>query len=83
MPADLEGYAQEFAKSCLSNSLNLARLLASDIEAAFNNDPAAPRHEEILLAYPGIEAITVQRLAHRLYLLDVPFIPRMMTESRS
>ena len=58
----------------------LSALLASDIEAAFHNDPAAPSHEEILLSYPCIEAITVQRLAHRLYLLDVPFIPRMMTE---
>jgi len=58
----------------------LSVLLASDIEAAFQNDPAAPSHEEILLSYPCIEAITVQRLAHRLYLLDVPFIPRMMTE---
>jgi serine O-acetyltransferase len=59
---------------------NLARLLGSDIDAAYHNDPAASSVEEILLAYPYIEAITVQRLAHRLYLLEVPFIPRMMTE---
>jgi serine O-acetyltransferase len=58
----------------------LDRLLASDIDAAFQNDPAASSYEEILLSYPCVEAITVQRLAHRLYLVDVPFIPRMMTE---
>jgi serine O-acetyltransferase len=81
VPSDLEGYAQGVRQNLIEQFPDLARLLASDIEAAFSNDPAAPRYEEILLAYPGIEAITVQRLAHRLYLLDVPFIPRMMTEA--
>lgn len=59
----------------------VARLLASDVDAAFSNDPAAGGYEEVLLAYPAIEAITVQRLAHRLYLLNVPIIPRIMTET--
>jgi serine O-acetyltransferase len=59
----------------------VARLLASDVDAAFSNDPAAGGYEEVLLAYPCIEAITVQRLAHRLYRLQVPIIPRMMTET--
>ena len=58
----------------------LAQLLALDLQAAMTNDPAASGYEEILLSYPGIEAITVQRLAHELYLLKVPYLPRMMTE---
>ena len=58
----------------------LARLLASDIEAAYQNDPAASSREAILLSYPYVEAIATQRLSHQLYLLAVPFVPRMMTE---
>jgi len=79
-PADLEDCAGKYLEALFSQLPELSRLLASDIEAAFHNDPAAPSREEILLSYPCIEAISVQRLAHRLYLLDVPFIPRMMTE---
>jgi serine O-acetyltransferase len=78
--ADIEDRARELTESLFGQLPELARLLASDIEAAFRNDPAAPSHEEILLSYPCIEAITVQRLAHRLYLMGVPFLPRMMTE---
>ena len=79
-PADIEECAQELTERLFGQFPELARLLASDIEAAFRNDPAAARHEEILLSYPCMEAITVQRLAHRLYLMGVPFLPRMMTE---
>lgn len=52
----------------------------SDLLAAFDGDPAAGCYEEIILAYPGIMAGTVYRLAHELYLLRVPVIPRLMTE---
>ena len=58
----------------------LAQLLGLDLLAAMKNDPAASGYEEILLSYPGIQAITVQRLAHELYLMKVPYMPRMMTE---
>ncbi len=51
-----------------------------DVQAAFDGDPAARSTEEIILAYPGLEAIAIQRLAHILYLDHVPLIPRMMTE---
>ena len=54
--------------------------IATDVQAAFDNDPAAQSHLEIVAAYPGIEAIAVQRVAHALYKLHVPLIPRMMTE---
>ena len=79
-PRDLERYAKETHQKLLGQFAELAHLLATDIAAAYHNDPAASSVEEILLAYPFIEAVTVQRLAHRLYLLDVPFLPRMMTE---
>jgi len=77
---DIEDRAQELTEGIFEQFPQLANLLASDIDAAYRNDPAAARHEEILLSYPCVEAITVQRLAHRLYLMGVPFLPRMMTE---
>jgi serine O-acetyltransferase len=55
-------------------------LLATDVQAAFEGDPAARGYEEIILAYPGLEAIAIQRTAHVLYQENVPLIPRMMTE---
>ena len=55
-------------------------LLHTDIQTAYEGDPAAVSREEIILSYPCIEAISIQRLAHRLYLSEVPIIPRMMTE---
>ncbi len=80
VPAAIEKSAREHVDAVLEKLPGLARLLASDVDAAFGNDPAAAGLEEVLLSYPSIEAITVQRLAHSLYLLEVPFIPRMMTE---
>ena len=55
-------------------------LLQTDVEAAYEGDPAARCFEEIILAYPGLEAIAIQRTAHVLYKENVPVIPRMMTE---
>lgn len=55
-------------------------LLRTDVEAAYAGDPAAQSLEEIVLAYPGLEAIAIQRSAHLLYREGVPLIPRMMTE---
>ena len=55
-------------------------LLRTDVQAAYDGDPAARSFEEIILAYPGLEAIAIQRSAHVLYNLGVPLLPRMMTE---
>jgi serine O-acetyltransferase len=55
-------------------------LLKTDVEAAYAGDPAARSLEEIVLAYPGLEAVAIQRAAHLLYKEDVPLLPRMMTE---
>lgn len=54
--------------------------LQTDIEAAYNGDPAALSREEVIVAYPFVECISVQRMAHELYREDVPLIPRIMTE---
>jgi len=54
--------------------------LAEDVQAAFDGDPAAKGHEEIILAYPGLQAVFTYRIAHALHLLGVPLIPRIMTE---
>lgn len=58
----------------------IRELLRTDIEAAFEGDPAALSSEEIVLSYPGLEAVAIQRSAHRLYRAGVPLLPRMMTE---
>lgn len=58
----------------------IQRTLLTDIEALYNGDPAANSKEEIIFSYPGLFAIYVYRIAHELYLKNVPFIPRIMTE---
>jgi len=55
-------------------------MLAADVQAAYEGDPAATSPEEALFCYPGVLAVTSYRLAHELHRLGVPFIPRMMTE---
>ncbi len=54
--------------------------LATDVEAAFDGDPAAYSTDEIIYSYPGLYAITVYRIAHELFTMGIPLIPRMMTE---
>ena len=55
-------------------------MIQTDLEAAFNGDPAAFNKPEIIFSYPGLYAIMVNRIAHELYLMNVPLIPRIMTE---
>ncbi|HEX9046772.1 MAG TPA: serine O-acetyltransferase EpsC [Verrucomicrobiae bacterium] len=59
---------------------HIREILQTDIEAAFNGDPAAQSKDEIIVSYPFVEAISVQRLAHELYLKNIPLIPRIMSE---
>jgi serine O-acetyltransferase len=56
------------------------KLLATDVQAAFEGDPAAQSTDETIFCYPGLYAITVQRLAHEFWKLEVPLLPRIMTE---
>jgi serine O-acetyltransferase len=77
---DFEALGQAKAIGFLEAIPRIRELLSSDVQAAYDGDPAATSLDEIIFCYPGIEAITVQRLAHELYRLQVPVIPRMMTE---
>ncbi|MDR2608196.1 MAG: serine acetyltransferase, partial [Treponema sp.] len=74
------GKAEELSFAFLSRLPEVREYLASDVSAAFDGDPAAYSLDEIISSYPGIYAITVYRLAHVLYELRVPLIPRIMTE---
>ncbi len=56
------------------------RLVETDVDAAYEGDPAATSRMEVVMAYPGLYAVTVHRLAHVLYTLDVPILPRVMAE---
>jgi serine O-acetyltransferase len=77
---DLRAYSRARTVRLLSSLPRLRELLQTDTEAAFNGDPAALSKEEVIVAYPFVEAIAVQRLAHELYLESIPIIPRIMTE---
>ena len=72
--------ATKLAHDFLCGLVRVRELLKTDVEAAFQGDPAAGATDEVILSYPFIEAIAVQRSAHVLYALEVPIIPRMMTE---
>ncbi|MGC6441537.1 MAG: serine O-acetyltransferase EpsC [Rubripirellula sp.] len=77
---DFEAKGQAMAIELLKRIPKLRLILAKDVEAAYDGDPACRTTDEIVLCYPGVMAITVYRIAHELVQLDVPFLPRMMTE---
>lgn len=79
-PADVPAEAHRLACQFLCGIPAVRALLKTDVQAAFDGDPAAESYDEVILAYPGLEAISIQRLAHVLYAGGVPLIPRMMTE---
>ncbi|MDR0851049.1 MAG: serine acetyltransferase [Clostridiales Family XIII bacterium] len=78
--SDVAVKAAEITYAFLSRIPYLRSVLATDVEATYDGDPAAFSKDEVILSYPGLFAITVSRLAHELHLLGVPLIPRMMTE---
>lgn len=73
-------HAQEVGLAFLREIPRVRAMLQTDLQAAFDGDPAAGSMAEILFAYPGMFAVFVYRLAHVLYTLEVPMLPRMMTE---
>jgi len=75
---DEAGKAKAYA--FLETLPGLRAVLATDVQAAFLGDPAAGSFDEIIFSYPGIHAIMVYRVAHELYQLEVPILPRIMTE---
>ncbi len=82
MEGEMEVNREAHDRTCrvLAALPRVRKLLSTDVEAAYEGDPAARSFEEIILAYPSLEAVAIQRLAHELYLLEVPLVPRMMTE---
>jgi serine O-acetyltransferase len=75
-----ENLAATVALEFLRRLPKVRRLLAGDVQAAYDGDPAARSLDEVIFSYPGLEAITVYRLAHELWDLNVPLVPRIMTE---
>ena len=76
----LSEHAQHIAVAFMRTIPKVREYLDTDLQAAYDGDPAAKSKDEIIFSYPGIYAITIFRLAHELFLLGVPLIPRMMTE---
>lgn len=77
---DLRSVARQVTLDLLNDLPRLREVLRTDADAAYRGDPAALSQDEVLVAYPFMEAIAVQRLAHELYQKSVPLIPRIMTE---
>jgi serine O-acetyltransferase len=78
--ADFEALAQQRTVDLLRRLPDVRLLLDDDVQAAYEGDPAAKNYYEIIFCYPGLEAVSIYRIAHELLLLGVPLIPRMMTE---
>jgi serine O-acetyltransferase len=77
---DCVALANDAVVKLLNKLPEIRELLHSDVQAAFEGDPAARSNEEILLCYPSLEALSIYRIAHELYAAGVPLIPRVMTE---
>jgi serine O-acetyltransferase len=77
---DCRGEAEEIVRGLMERIPEIRRRVNLDVHAAFRGDPAARSHEEVILSYPGVEAILIHRIAHELWVRDVAMIPRMMSE---
>ena len=78
--ASVKSEAERILADFLGRLAPVREMLWSDLDAAYEGDPSATSFEEVILAYPSLEAIAIQRLAHILYHQKLPLIPRMMTE---
>jgi len=76
----IEAQSETFATDYISKLPIIRERLLTDLKAAYLGDPACKNYDEVLLCYPGLQAVTIYRLAHELHLLNVPFLPRMMSE---
>ena len=77
---ELKAEAEKITETFIGRLPSLRDVLATDIHAAYDGDPAAYNTDETIFSYPGVFAITVNRIAHELFVLGVPMIPRIMTE---
>ncbi len=78
--ADVDARVDEICLNFFQKLPEIQRILLTDVQAAFDGDPAAQSKEEIIFSYPGFFAVFVFRIAHELYVQGVPLIPRIMTE---
>jgi serine O-acetyltransferase len=78
--ADCDAKAGRIVSAFMAALPAVRSLLSLDVQAAFDGDPAAQHTDEIIFCYPGLRALSIHRLAHELYKLDVPLIPRIMSE---
>lgn len=77
---DIEAKASEISAAFMQTLPDIRRRMVLDIKAAYDGDPAAADYDQIIFSYPGVFAVMVYRIAHELTLLNVPLIPRVMTE---
>ncbi|MBC8379565.1 MAG: serine acetyltransferase [Planctomycetes bacterium] len=77
---DCANLSVQHASELLNRIPDIRHKLKEDVEAAFEGDPAAKSFEEIVISYPHVNVIAIHRVAHELYLMDVPLIPRIMAE---
>jgi len=82
LPVDLDVRAesQRIIEAFMGSFPRIRELVIDDIRASYDGDPAALTYAEVQLSYPGLLAVATHRLAHELYLLDVPVVPRVMSE---
>ena len=80
MVENLDEVSLQFAGNFLQKLPTIRESLLKDVRAAYDGDPACQNFDEVILCYPGLNAVTIHRMAHELYLLGVPFLPRMMAE---
>lgn len=78
--SEISAEAERLALKFLGTIPKIREYVDTDVQAAFDGDPAAFNKDEIIFSYPGLFAVMVNRIAHELYLLNIPLIPRIMTE---
>ncbi len=79
-PDNILAHSQSVATDYIARMPLIRGKLLTDVKAAYEGDPACNNLDEVILCYPGLQAVTVYRLAHELHQLNVPFLPRMMAE---
>ncbi len=75
-----EEQGEEITVNFMQELPHMRTLLAKDVRAAYDGDPAAKSYDEVIFSYPGLFAVTVHRMAHQLYRQNVPLVPRIMSE---
>ncbi len=78
--SECDEQGHQFALRLLEAIPSIRKILATDVQAAYEGDPAAKSHDEIIFSYPGMFAIMVYRVAHKLFEYNIPLLPRIMTE---